>query len=68
MGYFEDVIAEHLELKERNRKLEHRLPLERYLPDEGGVAAAPPATPDHDSWWDGATTTWESVGAFSWDD
>lgn len=70
MGSFADVIAEHLELKEQNRTLDRRLPLDRYRPDEAIAQAPPEEAPlevDDDSWWDGATTTWESVQAFSWD-
>lgn len=61
---FERAIAEHLELQARNSALDQRLPLAGYRSpavDEQLVAARDP-----DSWWDGATTTWESVPAFAW--
>jgi hypothetical protein len=41
---FDRVISEHLALSERNRRLEHRMPLDRYREQVGGRAAAEGST------------------------
>ena len=76
---FDRVISEHLALCERNRRLEHRMPLDRYReqPAEGSTASAPPEEApaqseskehwlDPDSFWD--TTGERPLPEFDWGD
>ena len=69
---FDRVISEHLALCERNRRLEHRMPLDRYREvPEGGSDHTPPKTQsehwlDQDSSWD--TTRERPLPEFDWGD
>ena len=47
---FDRVISDHLALRERNRRLEHRMPLDRYREhlDGGSKASGSPGTPPKD--------------------
>lgn len=70
---FDRVISEHLALCERNKRLERRMPLDRYRdpstlspeePDE--VPASPEHWLDHDSFWD--TSGERPPPEFDWGD
>jgi hypothetical protein len=47
---FHRAISDHLALSERNRRLEHRMPLDRYREqvDRGSTARLSPSTPPKD--------------------
>jgi hypothetical protein len=47
---FDRVISEHLALRERNQRLEPRMPLDRYRDqgDDGSTGRASPAAPPND--------------------
>lgn len=49
-GSFHRVISDHLALRERNRRLEHRMPLDRYREHVQGrsMAKGSPNTPPKD--------------------
>jgi hypothetical protein len=70
---FDRVISDHLALTERNKRLEHRMPLDRYrdqAPDGSREPEAPAATDEHwldpDSSWD--TTKERPLPEFDWGD
>jgi hypothetical protein len=76
---FDRVISEHLALCERNRRLEHSMPLDRYREqaDDGPVPKADPETEtvvnagkehwlDPESFWD--TTGERPLPEFDWGD
>ena len=72
---FDRVISDHLALCERNKRLEHRMPLDRYR-EQGQDASTPSVTPvapardepwlDPDSSWD--TTRERPLPEFDWGD
>ena len=69
---FHRAISDHLALSERNRRLEHRMPLDRYL-EEMDRGSEPKAVPsgqepwlDPDSSWD--TTKERPLPEFDWGD
>jgi hypothetical protein len=48
---FHRVISDHLALCERNRRLEHRMPLDRYREQgEDGSTRLPPGASPEDDW------------------
>jgi hypothetical protein len=70
---FHRVISDHLALCERNRRLEHRMPLDRYREPVPGGSTEPEtvrATDEHwlepDSSWD--TTRERPLPEFDWGD
>ena len=70
---FHRAISDHLALCERNRRLEHRMPLDRYrdqVPGESKEPEAVAATDEHwldpDSSWD--TTRERPLPEFDWGD
>jgi hypothetical protein len=78
---FDRVISEHLALCERNRRLEHRMPLDRYREhaddDESAESGSPEAEApaqseskehwlDPESFWD--TTAERPLPEFDWGD
>jgi len=71
---FDRVISDHLALAERNKRLEHRMPLDGYRedPSDGSPAAPEPvsATDEHwldpDSSWD--ATKERPLPDFDWGD
>jgi hypothetical protein len=71
---FDRVISDHLALSERNRRLERRMPLDRYREDAGGRGESEPAAPatgqepwlDPDSSWD--VTRERPLPEFDWGD
>ena len=70
---FDRVISDHLALTERNKRLEHRMPLDRYReqPADGSeepekVAATDEHWLDHESSWD--TTRERPLPEFDWGD
>lgn len=70
---FDRVISEHLALCERNKRLERRMPLDRYR-DPGTPAKEEPPTVtesrehwlDHESFWD--TSGERPLPEFDWGD
>jgi hypothetical protein len=67
---FHHVISEHLALSERNKRLERRMPLDRYRehPDGGASAATPPehepeteATTREQEHWLDPDSFWETT-------
>ena len=72
---FHRVISDHLALCERNRRLEHRMPLDRYREQVGGgsegsepraAAARQEHWLDPDSFWD--TSGERPLPEFDWGD
>jgi len=73
---FDRVISEHLALCERNKRLEGRMPLDRYREGAGGgsspsvspneVTAATEHWLDHESFWD--TSGERPLPEFDWGD
>jgi hypothetical protein len=74
---FDRVISDHLALAERNKRLEHRMPLDGYREHaaDGSTAAAPESEPvvatdehwlDPDSSWD--ATKERPLPDFDWGD
>ena len=70
---FDRVISEHLALCERNKRLERRMPLERYrdpgAPPQEEPEAAPPSREhwlDHEPLWD--TPEDRPLPEFDWGD
>lgn len=70
---FDRVISEHLALCERNRRLETRMPLDRYrdpgTPPKEEAEAAPASAErwfDHDSFWDPSAE--RPLPEFDWGD
>ena len=70
---FDRVISEHLALCERNKRLERRMPLDRYRNEAGGTpsreepeefAAGPEPWLDHESFWD--TSSERPLPEFDW--
>lgn len=49
---FDRVIAEHLTLSERNKRLERTMPLDRYREAEPSAGADHAPRADPDSWWE----------------
>jgi len=62
---FDRVISEHLALRERNQRLEPRMPLDRYRDqgDDGSIRRASPAAPSND---EPETETGANTGQEHW--
>jgi hypothetical protein len=70
---FDRVISEHLALCERNKRLERRMPLDRYRDPGAPATERPAAAPDsrehwldHESFWD--TSGERPLPEFDWGD
>ena len=69
---FDRVISEHLALCERNKRLERRMPLDRYRDGAPAQEEREAATPgpeswlDHESFWD--TSGERPLPEFDWGD
>jgi hypothetical protein len=70
---FDRVISEHLALCERNKRLEGRMPLDRYrTPTEGEAETAKPAKTEEEKWLD-SDSSWDTtrerpLPEFDWGD
>jgi hypothetical protein len=72
---FDRVISDHLALCERNKRLEHRMPLDHYReqPADGSAASEPPDPPPHDEHWLDPDSSWDTtkerpLPEFDWGD
>ena len=72
---FDRAISDHLALTERNRRLEHRMPLDRYREqgEEGSARSATPDPPRHDEHWLDPDSSWDTtkerpLPEFDWGD
>jgi hypothetical protein len=69
---FDRVISDHLALCERNKRLEHRMPLDRYRDQAGGVST-PSVAPSRDEPWLDPDSSWDTtkerpLPEFDWGD
>jgi hypothetical protein len=70
---FDRVISDHLALTERNKRLEHRMPLDRYREEAGTPPQDEPKTAAGDHHWLDPDSSWDTtkerpLPEFDWGD
>lgn len=70
---FDRVISDHLALTERNKRLEHRMPLDRYREQSDDGSREPEAAAPTDEHWLDPDSSWDTtkerpLPEFDWGD